>query len=123
LRYELNESREIWHFFATHRVVFDHAGQSFSFSDEGADKSSTPSLLPPLRLTGPSFSQIGADLRSVVNMKISEEYIAKLAGWLKKKNIRLYRSLGKNSDQGQVVEPAASSDQTDSEARPSSPSS
>ncbi len=106
LRYELNEWREIWRFFVTHRVVFDHAGQSFWFLAEGADNSSIPSLLPTLRLTGPSFSQIGTELRSVVNMEVSEEYIAKLAGWLKERNTRLYRAVGKSGNQGQLVEPA-----------------
>jgi len=59
-----------------------------------------------LRLTGPCFTQAGAELRSVVRMQVSEDYIAQMARHLEKSwNILLFRAVG--DQQWQRVEPVS----------------
>jgi hypothetical protein len=101
LRHDLREWRELPDAYYKH-FPFDHAGQTFWFSSEPTDASP-----PLLRLTGPTFSHARAELRRVVDMDLSEQYIAGLAKWLKSMNIQLFRGVKISGDQlrGEVVEP------------------
>jgi hypothetical protein len=101
IRHELSEWQEVPPVYYDQRLVFDHAGQSFHLS-----RGQIQNIPSYLRLTGPCFTQAGAELRTVVSMQVSEEYIAKMARYLEKSwNIFLFRAVG--DEQWQRVEPAA----------------
>ena len=105
LRHDFSEWREISQSYWLNSHPLDVAGQTFWLDCESTDTSSIPSSL---RFTGPTFSLAGAELRRVVDMEVSGQYIATLAKWLKPRRIRLIRAVGRVGDQlqGEVVEPA-----------------
>lgn len=49
-----------------------------------------------LHLAGPSFTRAGSELRTVVNMETSDEYVIMLAKWLKNNNFELYEVIRQN---------------------------
>jgi len=101
LRDELSEWLDVPPVYYDQKLVFDHAGGSFYLSRGRIE--GMPSYL---RLTGPCFTQAGAELRSVVRMQVSEDYIAQMARHLEKSwNILLFRAVG--DQQWQRVEPVS----------------
>lgn len=102
VRHGFNEWLDLPPYYNVPKLVFDHAGQPFWLST--TDASSAPSSL---RTTGPTFSRVGAELRGVVDMEVSQQYIAGLARWLKPKNIRLFRRVRTTGSepQDEMVEP------------------
>jgi hypothetical protein len=100
IRPELSEWLDVPPDYYDQRIMFDHGGQFFHLS-----RGSIPGMPSYLRLTGPAFTQAGAELRNAVSMQISEDYIAKMASYLETSwNILLFRAVG--NQQWQRVEPA-----------------
>lgn len=72
-------------------IKLDNAGQEIFIVRRRAGNE--PKNTSDIQFGGPSFTVAGAELRRVVTMKPSEEYIQALAKWLATQQLDLYRNL------------------------------
>lgn len=70
-------------------VKFEHAGENLVMVRSQA--AYAPELPAIIRVSGPSFTKVGQELRSVVTMTPSEEYRSKLVAWFAAKGVGIFR--------------------------------
>lgn len=104
IRTDFAERRPFFSQFYINKIPFEHAGRKFWVAQREAKD---PPDAPDLQLTGPSFSKAGIELRQVVTMEPSQNYINKLADWFKTQNLTLYTVVREEENQlfGEAVRP------------------
>lgn len=71
-------------------IVLDHADIKLFLRRDGSEHSKQ--LNSNIRLTGPALTSVGTELRRVVTMTHSPEYLKALARWFKARHLDLYRA-------------------------------
>lgn len=101
LRSDLNEWQSITSVFYEQRITFDYAsGQYVLLKD---DAPSAP-VASPLRISGPTFTRAGTELRQIVSMAADTAHLKSLATWWKNNGLILHSVVRWNSDgKAQVI--------------------
>jgi hypothetical protein len=90
VRPDFNEYQEFMAVVFTHAVPFSIGGREFIMR-KALDAPDDFKWPEKLKLTGPSLTQAGTELSSVVSAEVPGEYVDGFAKWLDKKHIDLFR--------------------------------
>lgn len=106
MRSEANEGFDISpHYFDRPGLSMSYAGADIVISKD--DAAPEDSYLLPISFSGPSFTKIGSELRNVVTMHQSNEYLIKLSKWLGNHRLILYKDIRYIDEElcGEIVKP------------------
>ena len=106
VRSELGETVPFPEIFYNINVVFEIGGERF-WTARDLTVPDTEKATGALSFEGPAMTKAGIELRQIVTMTASEDYLKVLAGWFKSKKIVLYKAVSEEGGKlnGRLIEP------------------